>query len=157
MRGTGLHNGRHRVPWPGAATLIFSEKKGRIGRNAMADWTMAERKAAARIFAQALPSLPPQRPPSKPMAVINSSWWPVVDVGPPKETGRPYETDDESFDDSCSPTDEVVLLHCCIVFTKRCMFIWFLTPLCTAAGQIRTYRVFSTPRVDRVPIRENIS
>lgn len=92
----------------------------------MADWTMAERKAAARIFAQALPS---QRPPSRPVAVINSSWWPVVDVGPPKETspphtGRSYETDDESFDDSCTPTDEVLLtalLHCVVL--NKCMFV----------------------------------
>ncbi|KAJ8921798.1 hypothetical protein NQ315_008427 [Exocentrus adspersus] len=83
----------------------------------MADWTMAERKAAARIFAQALPSLPPQRPPSKPISVINSSsWWPVVNVDTPRGpslplTGRPSESDDESFDNnSYTPTDEIFLV-----------------------------------------------
>ncbi|KAJ8976326.1 hypothetical protein NQ317_010093 [Molorchus minor] len=74
----------------------------------MAEWTSAQRRAAARIFAQALPSLPSQRPP-KQMAVIESAWWPAAAAEPQKasETGRLDETDDSEFTDgSCTSTDD---------------------------------------------------
>lgn len=46
----------------------------------MANWPAAQQQAAARIFAQALPT--PKQQPTPPITVVRSSWWPVENPSP---------------------------------------------------------------------------
>lgn len=45
----------------------------------MAHWSKTQREAAARIFARALPILPPPKPPPPLKIIQRDPWWPITE------------------------------------------------------------------------------
>lgn len=94
----------------------------------MANWTVAQKKAAARIFAQALPPLPVQK---STLTVINQFWDSTRSSSPNSSISSiAFQNDlknsdsDEFSKESGTTTDEVlfVLRFAICVLLMSCMF-----------------------------------
>lgn len=98
----------------------------------MANWTVAQKKAAARIFAQALPSIHPAKSAIPNLSVIDQYWEPIRSSSPNRSVSSiiPVQNDfktsnsDEFAKESGTTSDEVlfVLRFIVCVLLMSCMF-----------------------------------
>lgn len=107
----------------------------------MANWTVAQKKAAARIFAQALPSITTDKSSIKPsLTVINNQYWkPILsssstpnssitpDLSDDEYDLKTSESDDEFSEESGTTTDEVLFVFqfAVCVLLMSCMVLEF--------------------------------